>query len=109
MPLMPERKYQAHVIREIRRRMPNSVVLKNDANYMQGILDLTVLLGRHWGMLEVKRSAHEPLQPNQDYYLSMFGSMSYVGIIYPENEARILDELQSALEACGNSRLSGSK
>ena len=95
-----ERKYQAHVIAELHKRMPGCVVLKNDANYMPGIPDLIILFGLHWGMLEVKTSAYASKEPNQEYYVQTLGEMSYVAIIYPENEEDVLYELQSTLQSC---------
>jgi len=88
-----ENKFQHELIQMIRNRWPGSVVLKNDANYTQGIPDLLVLYENQWAMLECKRSANEPHQPNQDYYVSKLNGMSYASFICPENEDEILDEM----------------
>lgn len=88
-----ENKFQHELIQTIRNRWPGSVVLKNDANYTQGIPDLLVLYENQWAMLECKRSENEPHQPNQDYYVSKLNGMSYARFICPENSVEVLDEL----------------
>lgn len=103
---MLERDFQAHLIREIKERLPGSVVLKTDPNYIQGFPDLLVLYGRHWGALEVKRNAKAHKQPNQSYYIETLGKMSYAGFIHPENEKEILYELQQALKPARPARIS---
>lgn len=94
---MREAQYQAKLIREIRRRFPDCVILKNDSSYLQGVPDLIILNGDRWAMLEVKLSSRSGEQPNQKYYISVLNSMSYAAFIYPEIEEEVLDELQFAL------------
>lgn len=94
-----ENKFQADLVKKIKELMPGSIVLKNDANYIQGIPDLLVLNGNKWGALECKKSESAEKQPNQDYYISKMGEMSYASFVYPENEKEILNELQRALES----------
>lgn len=94
---MLESKFQARIIKKIKARFPNAFVLKNDPNYMQGIPDLLVLIGDQWFMLECKQNANSPLQPNQGYYNSLFGEMSFCRFVYPENESEVLDEIQRSL------------
>ena len=48
--------FQHELIETIKSRFPGAIVLKNDANYIQGIPDLTVFYGSHWATLECKRS-----------------------------------------------------
>lgn len=93
---MPKRenKYQADVIKKIKERLPNCIVMKNDPNYIQGIPDLTILYKDRWATLEVKKSAKEPHQPNQDYYVDSMNQMSFSSFIYPEIEEEVLNELQ---------------
>lgn len=103
---MLESKYQAHVIRELRLRFPGCLVLKNDAEYLQGIPDLTVFYGCKWAMLEVKVSAISLMQPNQEYYVHMLNEMSFAAFIHPDNEEEVLDALQHAFEFDGHSCVS---
>lgn len=92
-----ERDYQAALIDRICMRFPGCFVLKNDEQYIQGIPDLTILYGGRWAALEVKRSADEPHQPNQDYYIEQLNELGgFAAFIYPENEAEVLDALQRA-------------
>lgn len=93
---MRENRFQAELIREIKKRLPGAVVLKNDPNYIQGIPDLIVLYRDKWAALECKKSRTESHQPNQDYYVETMGEMSYAAFIYPENREEVLHELQQA-------------
>ena len=91
---MKESNFQNELIQELKKEFPGCLVLKNDANYIQGIPDLLILYKTHWAALECKvcESAHH--QPNQDYYISIMNGMSYAKFIYPENKEEILNELQ---------------
>jgi 3-hydroxymyristoyl/3-hydroxydecanoyl-(acyl carrier protein) dehydratase len=93
---MTEAAYQAKLIRKLKRIFPGCVILKNDAQYQQGILDLTLLWKRWWAMLEVKASANARRQPNQDYFVEQLDHMSFAAYIYPENEEEVLLALQDA-------------
>ena len=93
---MTENAYQAKLIRKLKRRFPGCEVLKNDPNYVQGILDLTVFYGPRWAMLEVKASASSNERPNQRYYVEQMNDMSFAAFIYPENEEEVLTALQEA-------------
>lgn len=94
---MSESKFQADLIKEIKFILPGCLVLKNDANYMQGIPDLLVLYGDRWAMLEVKDSFFARRQPNQEHYINQLDKMSCAAFICPENKEEVLHEVQSAL------------
>jgi len=94
-----ENEYQGQLIKKIERLIPGAFVLKNDPNYIQGIPDLLILYRDKWAILEVKRSANEKHQPNQDYYIEHFGEWVYSSFIFPENEEEVLNELQRAFGA----------
>lgn len=93
MSLVLESKYQAELIKKLKRMFPGCIVLKNDPNYIQGFPDLTVMFERHWAVLEVKRSASAPLRPNQEHYVEQASRMSFGAVIYPENEQEVLSAL----------------
>lgn len=95
---MVESKFQSILIKELKERFKGCVVVKNDANYMQGIPDLTIYYGNRWAMLETKRSEDAPHRPNQDYYVSVFNSMSYAAFIFPENKEVILNEMEQSFQ-----------
>nr|DAT71826.1 MAG TPA: Nuclease [Caudoviricetes sp.] len=95
---MVESKFQSILIKELKERFKGCVVVKNDANYMQGIPDLTIYYGNRWAMLETKRSEDAPHRPNQDYYVSLFDSMSYAAFIFPENKEVILNEMEQTFQ-----------
>ena len=98
---MLESQFQARLIKDLKRRFPGCIVLKNDADHIQGIPDLTVLYNDRWAFLECKRSAKEEHQPNQDYYISQADEMSFGRFVFPENKQEVLDELELALRSDG--------
>lgn len=104
-----ERDYQAKLIKKLNHLFPGCVVLKNDSEYRQGIPDLIILYGESWAMLEVKSSANAVEQPNQRYYVELLDDMSFADFIYPENEEQVLHDLQRALQAPRDARLSRSQ
>lgn len=106
---MLENKFQSELITEIEGLFPGCVVLKNDASYIQGFPDLTILYLDKWAVLESKKGAHEKKQPNQDYYVNGLNKMSFGSFIYPENKKEVLDELQQAFGVRRPTRISKSK
>lgn len=101
-----ERRFQAGLIKDLERMFPGCIVLKNDANYRQGIPDLIVLWENQWAALEVKSSANAPDQPNQAHYVYKMNVMSFAAFIYPENKEDVLDDLQLAFGARRPARFS---
>ena len=91
-----ESKFQAQLIKDLKRLFPGCVVLKNDPNYIQGIPDLTIFYKDKWATLEVKKDAKASHQPNQDYYVSSMNEMSFSRFIYPENKSEVLHDLQQS-------------
>lgn len=98
---MNENKYQAGLIRRLKKRFPGCEILKNDPKYRQGMLDLTLFYGPCWAMLEVKADATASERPNQAYYVEKLNNMSFAAFIYPENEEEVLTALQEAFESRG--------
>ena len=96
---MRENKFQAKLIKEIESRLPGCLVLKNDANYIQGIPDLSVFYKDRWAFLECKKSSTAEHQDNQDDYIEYAQQNSFGAFIYPENKEDILNALQQALGA----------
>ena len=99
METLRESQFQASLIKQLKELFKGCVVLKNDANYLQGFPDLLVLHNNKWAALECKRSKEAHHQPNQDYYIEKFGEMSFASFISPENKKEVLDELQQALQS----------
>ena len=91
---MLESKFQANLIKKLKKQYPGCIVMKNDATYIQGIPDLLVLYKNKWASLECKKSANARHQPNQDYYVGKMNDMSFSRFIFPENEDEVLDDLQ---------------
>lgn len=103
---MLESTYQARLIKELKRRFRDCIVLKNDSGYQQGIPDLLVLHEDRWALLEVKAAHDAPQEPNQEYYVDLGRTMSFAAFIYPENEEEVLDALQQSFESSKPSRVS---
>lgn len=105
-----ETAYQNSLVSKIKKLFPGCHVQKNDPTQNQGIPDLLILFGEGlWAMLEVKRSAKAPEQPNQRHFVERFNRMSFAAFIYPENEKQVLDALQSTFGTKRKARLSKSK
>lgn len=93
-----ESKFQKSVIDELKKRFPGCMVLKNDANYIQGIPDIIVLWKKRWATLECKKDGKSSFRPNQDHYVKRMSNMSFSSFIFPENCQEVLDELQHFFE-----------
>ncbi len=92
-----ENVFQASLIKELYELFPGCIILKNDANYIQGIPDLLILFNDRWAALECKKSSKASRRPNQLYYVDKMNKMSYANVIFPENREEVLDEVQKAL------------
>jgi hypothetical protein len=93
---MLESKFQSNLIKKIKTMFEDCIVLKNDANYIQGFPDILILYKDKWATLENKRSSTASHRPNQSFYVDLTNKMSFSRFIYPENEKEVLDELQQA-------------
>ena len=98
---MRENRFQAELIQTLKKRFPGCLVLKNDANYKQGIPDLTIFYEDKWAMLECKKSEREPHRPNQDYYVERMDEMSFARFVCPENMEEVISELERSWKAKG--------
>lgn len=92
---MRENKFQSDLISELETLYPNAIIMKG--NRIQGLPDLIMLEGNRWIALEVKRSANEIHQPNQDYWVEVMHDMSYAAFIFPENHDEILSDITKFL------------
>ena len=86
------------MIKEIKERLPEAIVLKNDPTYIQGIPDLIVLYKDRWAALEVKKDTKSRKRPNQEYYINLMKEMGcYAAFICPENKMEVLYDLEQSL------------
>lgn len=96
---MLESAFQSALIKELEKLFPGSIVLKNDATFIQGFPDLLILFNDRWAALECKKSKSSPYQPNQEYYINYLDDMYFCRTIYPENKKEVLNELQQAFSS----------
>lgn len=94
-----ESKFQKDLRKKIEDIFPGCMILKNDPTHNQGIPDLLILYEDSWAALECKRHSKAKHQPNQDYYVNKMNKMSYASFIYPENEERVLNEMEQTLRS----------
>lgn len=94
---MLESKFQRSLIKKIQEHYPGAIILKNDANYIQGIPDWLVLEGRHWAAFDAKASRTAPRRPNQAFYINKMNLMSFADFVHPGNEEAFLNELFKTL------------
>lgn len=90
-----ENSFQAGLIKEMEERYEGCVVLKNDANYKQGIPDLTVFYKDRYAILESKKDERASFRPNQEFYLNLFDKWSFARRIEPNNKEEVLNELDN--------------
>ena len=102
-----ENQFQSKLIRDLKAVFPGCIVLKNDANYLQGFPDLLILYNNKWAALECKRTEKAHIQPNQTYYVDKLKQMSYASFICPENRNEVLNDLQQTFGVSGATRISG--
>lgn len=94
-----ENEFQADLIKKLKSMFPGCIVIKQDANYLQGLPDLLILYGGRWAALECKRNASASHRPNQEYYVELMNKMSFARFIFPENEKEVLNGLQQTFGA----------
>ena len=104
--LMPRKKiykcesdYQADLIKTIKKDLgeDNLDILKNDADYRQGIPDLLIIYKDRHAYLEAKISETAPHRPNQDFYIEKAKRNSFGAFIYPENQDQVLADMYAYL------------
>lgn len=101
--------FEKRLIERIKEMFPGAVILKNNANLIQGIPDRLVLWGPRWAMFDAKASRSSPKRPNQDYYIKLLNDMSYASFVYPQIEERFFHELEQTLRPIRRARLLKSK
>ena len=93
--------FQKNLIKELKIRFPQCMVIKLDSSYQQGIPDLLILYCEKWATLECKRDSKAKTRPNQKYYVDKMNNMSFSRFISPNNKEVVLDELQQTFTSKG--------
>lgn len=96
-----ENRFQTNLINEIKQRFKGSIVLKNNANYLQGVPDIIILYKDTWACLEIKQNQDAKKRPNQEYYVNLMGEMSFSAFIYPENKEDVLHAMEQSFRNRG--------
>lgn len=102
---MLENKFKQNLVRELKEKFPDCMVLHLDPNEIQGVPDILILNGSKWAALEGKKSEDAPHRPNQDYYVTKMNEMSYAAFIYPENKEEIINDLERTFAPEGATRI----
>jgi hypothetical protein len=102
---MNERVFQAKLNKRLKRLFPGCIILKNDPEYLQGILDWIILFEDRWAAYDAKGSSDANVQPNQEYYVEYLNKMSFAAFVSPENEEWFINELQQAFRSNRRTRL----
>ena len=102
---MLENKFKQNLVRELKEKFPDCMVLHLDPNEIQGVPDILILNGSKWAALEGKKSKDAQHRPNQDYYVAKMNEMSYAAFVYPENKEEIINDLERTFAPEGSARL----
>jgi hypothetical protein len=94
-----ESRFKADLIEEIEALYPGAIVLKTDANQIQGFPDNLILCDNKWAAFEAKRDISASIRPNQKHYVQMLNSMSYASFVFPQNKEKFLNELQQTFQS----------
>lgn len=100
--LPDERNFQKKLIRDLKDKYEDAIVLKIDASRSgvpQGFPDILILKDDKWAALECKKTKKATKRPNQEYRIERMNEMSFARFVYPENRKEVLDELQQALQS----------
>lgn len=93
-----ERDFQHKLVKRLRTEIPGSIVMKADANQVQGIPDLLILAHGRFASLEVKRSASASHRPNQDYFVQKINDDGgFASFVDPSNEDDVVDRVKRYL------------
>lgn len=103
-PVVPrrEREYQPGLIKRIENLFKVKFqveVYVRKIDIQQGWPDLLILAPGFWALLEVKKeepTSADDFEPNQEWWIEEFDSMSFSACIYPENEQEVLHALKEA-------------
>lgn len=92
-----EKDFQKIFIKRVKELKPGCIALKNDANYIQGFPDWTIIDGDKVYIFEAKAYKVASRQPNQEYYIDYINDHGgFARFVYPENMEEVLDEIQRA-------------
>lgn len=93
-----ENRYQSELMARLGETFPGTYIYKTSPYAPQGFPDITISHESGlWAYLECKKSADEPRQPNQEWYVERLNTMGFAAFIYPENEERVICDLDTYL------------
>lgn len=90
---MKEANFQSDMIDEILDAFPEAIVIKNDASYLLGIPDITILYRSRWAFIECKKETRSRRQPLQDDYVGYAQTWSFGAFACKENWKTVREEL----------------
>lgn len=97
---MNEGDFKTNLIQKLKRIFPGMIVLHNNANFIRGIPDLTLLYKDKYAILEGKMTSSSSKRPNQDVWVDYFKNQgAYAAFISKSNEEEIINELRRYFKA----------
>lgn len=93
-----ESDFQSELKKEIESRLPGSIIMKTNPNYIKSIPDLLILYGNKWAALEVKRNKDASHRPGQDGRVRKMNNIGFADFIYPENKDEVINKIINYME-----------
>ena len=90
---MIESSFQSNMIDEILDAFPEAIVTKNDASYLLGIPDVTILYRSRWAFIECKKEPRSRKQPLQSDYIEYAQTWSFGAFACKENWKAVREDL----------------
>lgn len=93
----PEAKFQAEVIRWLKKHGAVALKYQQNATTQAGVADVFFCKEGFYGFIETKASKNSPVRPGQKEFIEKINKWSYGKIVYPENWPEVQKELEVML------------
>lgn len=93
-----ESKFQAEIVRWLRKKGCFVWKCKQDATTQAGVSDLFFCFEGFYGFIEVKKSKIARRRPGQKEFIEKMATWSWARMVYPENWGETKQELEEILK-----------
>lgn len=90
---MLESEVQKQFIDWVYNAFPEAIVMKNDASYLLGVPDLTIIVRSRWAFIETKKCSNSHKQPLQEDYIQYADTWAFGAFVDKDNAYRVFNEL----------------